>query len=119
MNLYYVYYNQQDKAVCVERQGTNGIIKIIAGVRPTSLYSRMLVTDTYALSEAIDESLLTKQEQLNKSKGMRYQRTPELEQEIKLGCSHSVLHTKYGLSKRTYQRFMYRTLSGKRINNTV
>ncbi len=93
MNLYFVYYNQQDKAVCVERQGTNGIIKIIAGVRPTSLYSRMLVTDTYALSEAIDESLLTKQEQLNKSKGMRYQRTPELEQEIKLGCSHSVLHT--------------------------
>lgn len=64
MNLYHVYYNQQDRAVCVERQSANGIIKIIAGIRPTSLYSRMLVTDTYALSEAINESLLTKQEQL-------------------------------------------------------
>ena len=111
MNLYHVYYNQQDRAVCVERQSANGIIKIIAGIRPTSLYSRMLVTDTYALSEAIDESLLTKQEQLNKSKEMRYQRTPELEQEIKLGCSHSVLHTKYGISKRTYHRLRNELIS--------
>ncbi|HDZ8857900.1 TPA: hypothetical protein RUW97_004337 [Aeromonas dhakensis] len=111
MNLYFVYYNQQDKAVCVERQGTNGIIKIIAGVRPTSLYSRMLVTDTYTLSEAIDEALLTKQELLNKSKGARYQRTHELEREIKLGCSHSVLHTKYGLSKRTYHRLRNELIS--------
>ena len=111
MNLYHVYYNQQDRAVCVERQSANGIIKIIAGVRPTSLYSRMLVTDTYTLSEAIDEALFTKQEQLNKSKGMRYQRTPELEQEIKLGCSHSVLHTKYGISKRTYHRLRNELIS--------
>ena len=28
MNLYHVYYNQQDRAVCVERQSANGIIKI-------------------------------------------------------------------------------------------
>ncbi|BBT78954.1 hypothetical protein WP8S18E11_06200 [Aeromonas veronii] len=104
MNLYHVYYNQQDRAVCVERQGSNGIIKVIAGIRPTSLYSRMLVTDTFTLSEAIDEALLTKQEKLNKSKGNRYQRSPEMEREIKLGCSHSALKAKYGLSKASFYR---------------
>lgn len=104
INLYHVYYDRRDRAVCVERIQPNGITKTIAGVKPTSLHSRMLVTDTYALSEAIDEALLTKQGQVNRSKGRRYQRSPELEKEIELGCSHSALQAKYGISKATYYR---------------
>lgn len=111
MNLYNVYYDNKDRVVCVERRQVNGITLVIAGNKPTGDYCRQLVTDTFALSEAIDEALLTQPERLNKAKGARYQRTPELEREIGLDVSYSALNTKYGISKRTYYRLRNELIS--------
>lgn len=101
---YHVYYDQSDRAVCVERINPDDTIKLISGRRPTRLYTRMIVTDTFTLSDAIDQSLLTQAEVLNKSKGARYQRSPELQKEIELGVSHRALQAKYGISRATYYR---------------
>lgn len=102
-NLYWIYYDQLDRVVAVERirDDTN---KVIAGKKPNGLYSRMLCSDIFHLTDAIDEALLTHQERVNRAKGHRYQRTPELEIEIKLGCSYRAIRAKHGISKATYYR---------------